>query len=207
MKDMLISRRRFLKTLTVITVSTGLGVTLLPSMLPAPHRIARKLYNYWLIIDTSPGSLDTHTLQTLLTAAETLLNIPVEKRHYEDFFRWHAENLGGFKDIYSRITVVLDRSARQFHRNKFIDCNAAEKHKIIGKALNLRKSKVLKFWTGIFDKNWLLFEPYFVRPVHKLFTETDALILLGYDSWPGKPRGLVRYTQKPTGTGIVENQK
>jgi hypothetical protein len=49
----------------------------------------------------------------------------------------------------------------------------------------------------VFRRDWLRFEKYIVRQILALFSQTDGWVLLGYESWPGTPRGLESYTRAP----------
>jgi hypothetical protein len=51
---------------------------------------------------------------------------------------------------------------------------------------------------AVFDREWLRFDQYIVRDILLLFLRTDAWTSLGYEAWPGTPRGLERYTQAPS---------
>jgi len=50
---------------------------------------------------------------------------------------------------------------------------------------------------NLYDRSWIRFEQYVVREILALFVRTDGWVLLGYETWPGTPRGLDSYTQPP----------
>ncbi len=160
--------------------------------------------NDWLLIPrlqpAPPGPLAEPVLQRLLSAAETLLAVPVKTNHYEDFFRWHAETLPGYKALYEQFVSTLDQAARPLAECDFSECEAPIRTRILAKAFQVRDtdSSFQRLRTAMFDRDWLLYDQYIVREVFLLFANTDALLLLGYEAWPGTPRGLDNYTQPPT---------
>jgi hypothetical protein len=192
------SRRQFLRLFVVTAGGAAVAETVVTQW---PYRLVRAWYNRLtepvLAADTLPGPLHVHTLETLLAVTETVLEARIEQRHYADFFQWYAENIQGYKDFYERVTVQLDRFARQSARQTFSACDTVGRQEILRQALAHHRSRLHRLWTGIFAPDLLLFERYLIAPIVELFASTDAWILLGYAHWPGQPRGLHRYTQAP----------
>ena len=147
--------------------------------------------------DTSAGPLRPHALQTLVSATETILGKNLNKSRYEDFFRWYAENIRGYKVFYEGFTDNLDNKAKWFGVSDFIGSDEAVKRRILEMIFQNRKGRLQNIRAGIFERNGLLAYNYFRKPILILFSKTDAWILLGYASWPGTPRGLDKYTNAP----------
>jgi hypothetical protein len=145
--------------------------------------------------DTPTGSLEDRVLQTLMSTTKALAGLPVELAHYEDYFRWHAETVPGYKTLYERFAATVERSAGC----NFSDCDIETQRKILASAFETRTSpgRLDRLRRGVLDRDWLLYDEYVVREILALFARTDAWILLGYDAWPGMPRGLESYRQLP----------
>ena len=200
---MLISRRSFLKIFVVAASSVAVAymvVQSLPAWLLTPIRVLHRRLMFPVLEDAPTGVLNPLTLRVLLAMTETLTGTRVELSHYEDFFRWHAENRRGYKALYERFAVTLDQSARQAAGCNFVGCNENIRRKILEKASQVGST------TGIYGKvrrrvlarDWVLFDQYIIRSILLVFARTDAWVLLGYESWPGTPRGLDRYTYPPS---------
>lgn len=198
------SRRKFLK-LFITAVGGGLAGYGAFRYLSGqfPDRIW--ILNSWLtepsLAETPPGAVDEHALQILMIAAQTLLGVSIEEAHYETYFRWRSENLPGYKSLYEKFATGLDRAAQDLAGCDFIACEADSRYTLLEKAFEVRDraGRLEEIRLGLFDREWLRFDRYIVREIFSLFARTDALILLGYDAWPGLPRGLDRYTQLPAG--------
>ena len=113
---MLLSRRRFLRLSVVVTV--GAMTVLMVAQSAKAWLLAqfRVLYARLLspeLEDAPTGPLSAGALNTLLMATGALAGVPVQIAHYEDFFRWRAENLRGYKTLYERFATALDRHARR----------------------------------------------------------------------------------------------
>jgi hypothetical protein len=152
-------------------------------------------------LEESPtGSLSPRTLGTLLLATSALAGVPVQPAHYEDFFRWRAENLRGYKTLYEQFAAALDRRARQSVGCGFAECSQPMQQQILARLPQVRSATTrwAKVRVAVLEREWLLFDRYIVRNILLLFYKTDAWTLLGYEAWPGTPRGLDRYTQAPS---------
>lgn len=158
-----------------------------------------KLYHWLKIPDlekTPTGPLSDYALRTLLAATEALLAFPVSVDHYADFFRWHAENLNGYRTLYEGFAVTVSRSARHSFGRDFVECDRAARQQILSAVFRSRRLGLVgTLRTAILDRNWQLFDYHIVRPVMRLFAHTDAWRLAGYEAWPATPRGLERYRQ------------
>jgi len=155
------------------------------------------------LIDAPTGSLTAQTLSVLLATTEALLHDtpPKEMSHYEDFFRWHAEHLSGYKRLYEQFAATVDQIARKSSNITFADNDIVTRKKILAMVAPASSDSLLgklgKFQIVLFGKEQLLFYNHIVHEIFRLFARTDALILVGYEAWPGQPRGLDNYRQLP----------
>jgi TAT (twin-arginine translocation) pathway signal sequence len=82
-----ISRRGFLKILLVATGGAAVAALVLRGSLRGlSHQLANPT-----LAKTAIGPLSGHTVTTLLATTEAFLGSPIEKAHYEDFFRWESQ--------------------------------------------------------------------------------------------------------------------
>ncbi len=194
-------RRDFLKIL-LVTAGGATAVSIVGFGGPL-----RSSYD-WLAfpgLDNTPtGPLNEQTLKALLATTEVLADNPVEKTHYERFFQWRSENLRGYKNLYERFLRTVNDSARRSHGCDFAECEVATRRRILERSFQVRNasSRLEKVRIGVLERDWVQFDEYIVREVLSLFARTDAWIALGYDAWPGMPRGFVRYRQAPRQDGI-----
>jgi hypothetical protein len=199
---MILSRRGFLK------LSIGVAIGAMTAILAARHAQAwllapfRALYARLLspgLEDTPTGPLSEAVLNTLLAATRALAGVPVQIAHYEDFFRWRAENLRGYTTLYEQFAAALNRRARRLHGCDFIHCSQQMQQQILVTLPQVRSADTR--WHGmrvaVLEREWVRFDQYIVQSILLLLYRTDAWPLLGYEAWPGTPRGLERYTQAP----------
>jgi hypothetical protein len=199
---MLLSRRGFLKL--SVGVAVGATTALLAAQraktwLLAPFRV---LYTRLLspgLEDAPTGPLSAGALNTLLVTTGALAGVPVQIAHYEDFFRWRAEHLRGYKALYEQFAAALDRRARQSVGCDFVDCSRQMQQKMLKELPQVRSTNARwhRVRVAVLEREWLRFDQYIVHDILLLFLRTDAWTLLGYEAWPGTPRGLERYTQAP----------
>jgi hypothetical protein len=200
---MLLSRRRFLRLSVVVAVG---AITVLMAAQSAKAWLLapfRALYARLLspeLEDAPTGPLSTGALNTLLVTTGALAGVPVQIAHYEDFFRWRAENLRGYKTLYEQFAAALDRRARRSVGCDFVDCSRQMQQKMLEELPQVRSANTrwhrVRF--AVFEREWLRFDQYIVHDILLLFLRTDAWTLLGYEAWPGTPRGLDLYTQAPS---------
>jgi hypothetical protein len=163
----------------------------------------RALYSRLLspgLEDAPTGPLSAGALNTLLVVTRALVGVPVQIAHYEDFFRWRAENLRGHKALYEQFTAALDRRARRAVGGNFADCSRQMQQKILETLPQVRSADTRwhRVRVAVLERDWVRFDQYIVWSILLLFYRTDAWTLLGYEAWPGTPRGLDRYTQAPS---------
>jgi hypothetical protein len=203
---MLLARRGFLKLSLVGAIGAFAALVTAQRATGWPLTLMRALYHRLLspsLGDAPTGSLSTGALGTLLAATRALIGLRVEMAHYEDFFRWRAENLLGYKDLYEQFAEALDRHASRLVGCNFSDCGRQVQQKILEKLPHTRNATTRwqRVRIAVLERKWLAFDQHILRDILLLFYRTDAWTELGYDAWPGMPRGLDRYTQAPRGRG------
>jgi hypothetical protein len=162
-------------------------------------RWIRNLYQRFVSVggstDQSRASVDQHVLKSLLAVTEALLDVEVEMNHYENYFRWRLENIPGYKSLYENFIRSLDEEAQNITGENFVSSNKSFRQRCLQNRLqeNRRKKVIL----GILWKDELQYETNIAREIFRLFADTDAWLSLGYESWPGTPRGLADYTKRP----------
>jgi hypothetical protein len=199
----ILSRRRFLRLSVVVAV--GAMTALIAAQYAKAWLLAsfRALYVRLLapgLEDAPTGPLSAGALNTLLVMTEALAGVSLQIAHYEDFFRWRAENLRGYKALYEQFAAALDRRARRSVGCNFVDCSRQMQQKMLEELPQVRGPNPVwhRVRVIVLEREWLRFERYIVDDILLLFLRTDAWTLLGYDAWPGTPRGLGRYTQAPS---------
>jgi hypothetical protein len=194
------TRRTLLRTAAVIVGGASVAILGLRRWNPRGQAAARRLYARLTAAEiepTAPGLLDAEVTHTLLAVTTTLVDIPIEPSHYEDFFRWRASSLRGYASLYEKLTTRLDEKAGQIGQASFIDCDAATRRRILAAVLPSKKRTYVGFLRGIIDSDLPRFDIYVVREILQLFNRTDSWTRLGYESWPGTARGLDLYTRAP----------
>lgn len=200
---MILSRRRLLQ----LSVVGAVGATTFlvaaysaKAWLWAPLRALYARLRSPGLEDAPTGPLSVETLNALLAATTALAGVPVQLAHYEDFFRWRAENLRGYKALYEQFAATLARRARRAVGCAFVDCSQQMQQKVLEERPQLRSGDTR--WhqarVAVLEREWLRFDQYVVRDILLLFLRTDAWTSLGYEAWPGTPRGLEHYTQAPS---------
>jgi hypothetical protein len=194
-----IPRRRFLGLIGITGVAAVLGAWFF--RLPAQGigqltalrgRLRPRLH------PTPPGPLSRGALEVLEAATGTLVDMSVDLARYSVFFTWRAANLPGYRDLYERFAAVLNDGARSATGRRFVECDVGTRRRLL-QNVQLDSRGVHAAVRVVTDRQWLRFEQYIVRQVLELFARTDAWVLLGYEAWPGTPRGLSAYRQPPPG--------
>ena len=173
---MILSRRQFLRLSVVVTggaVTALIAAQSAKAWFLAPFRA---LYYRLLspgLEDAPTGPLSARTLNALLMATRALAGVPVQIAHYEDFFRWRAENLLGYKALYEQFAAALDSRARRSVGCDFIDCSPQMQQKILEKVPEVRSASTRwdKVRVSVLERDWLLFDRYIVRDILLLFFE------------------------------------
>jgi hypothetical protein len=178
---MRVSRRAVIRLLAAAAAGVGAGGFGLAAVL-------RKLAGPPALEEAPPQALSAETLAALLAATRAVANERIDAAHYAAFFRWRAEHLRGHAALYERFRLAADRLAGC----EFARCPVAAQQAIIQRAFRARAAAGT--WrVRLLERDWVLYDRYIVRDVLALFARTDAWVLLGYEAWPGTPRGLQRY--------------
>jgi hypothetical protein len=200
---MILSRRRFMRLAVVSAVGATtalLAAYSAKAWLRAPLRTLYARLRSPGLEDAPTGPLSVGALDTLVAATTALADVPVQLAHYEDFFRWRAEHLRGYKALYEQLAAALAGRASRAAGCDFVECSREMQQKILEERPQLRSGNSVwrKARVAVLEREWLRFDQYIVRDILLLFLRTDAWISLGYEAWPGTPRGLERYTQAPS---------
>lgn len=186
-------RRRFLR----IVLAAAAGATAIGFVaVRFPYATLRERY-YRLSTDVSPGPVGAGVLRTLMAATVALIGAPFERSHYEDLLSWRAANISGHRGLYERLAAMLDRLAMAAGRKPFADLDIEARRRIVDPLSRLQEHRLRELWAAVFSRDRLLFGRHITQPVLALYARTDAWIQLGYDAWPGRPRGVERYLRAP----------
>jgi len=190
---MALSRRRFLGigiVLSAAAASWGASRAL---------AVADRQRAALLLPDAPTGVLPAPVVAALVAAAEGVPGYPIEPSHYAEYYCWRAEHLRGYRDLYEGFRVAADRDARRLAGRAFAECAPALRRRILARAARARDPRGA--WNALradlFDRPWALYDRYVLGETLALFARTDAWALIGYDGWPGIPRGLDRYLHAP----------
>jgi hypothetical protein len=197
-----LSRRRFLQAVVVLaglSIAGALAMSRWGAGLgPFLRSRLRGLLAAPALGNAPPGPLPEGVLGALLVTTQTLVDAQVETAHYAAFFRWRAETLRGYRALYERFAAVLDRAARDAHERDFVSCGPARRREILRQIdPTPAAGRLSRLYALAFRRESLRFEQYVFRQILALFSETDGWVWLGYESWPGTPRGLQSYTKAP----------
>ena len=186
-----LSRRTFLGILSAGAAVAGASVL---GVLRAARTVARRL-GPPVVADAATGELSANQLRTLLAAAAAVAGAPIRQEHYAAFFRWRAARTRGHLRLYERFCEAVDRAARGVEGVAFAGSSLETQHRILDRAFRARADAAVPgpWLRRLREYDWQLYERHILREVLALFAATDAWLLLGYDAWPGTPRGLDRY--------------
>ena len=191
-------RRRFL---TLAGVAAGVAIS--STSLQPPRQFAKDQLRGFLGSlrhpdPTTTGELDPFDLGVLMAVTTALLPDNIERTHYEDFFRWRAENLPGYQDLYSKFVAELEQQARQLGVLGFVERDSDIQMTLINKVIPKdedRPGRVEELKRLAFDRDRWLFKEYIFNDILQLFARTDAVKMMGYQYWMGQKRGLETYRQ------------
>jgi hypothetical protein len=148
--------------------------------------------------DAVQGPVPEAVVRALVAATQGLVDTEIETTHYAAFFRWRAEMLRGYRALYERFVAQLDRAARETGALDFSSCETARRRAILQRIdVAGPAGRVSRLHALVFRRESLRFKKYILDEVLELFSRTDGWVLLGYESWPGTPRGLQSYTKAP----------
>jgi hypothetical protein len=184
-----LSRRHFLTFISLVAGVSAAGVLQRWGV----GKLASDIYEALAHPDLQgepEGLLGEGAVRALLATTTVLLAAEADTEHYAEFFRWRSENISGYRSLYERFAVVVDGAARKTGKHDFAGCDLAVRRKILQ---GLKPGT----YALVFERDGLRFEKYIFQEIVALFSKTDAWIWLGYETWPGTPRGLQAYTKAP----------
>ncbi len=124
---------------------------------------------------TADASIEKSWASILWSASDALIGFPLPAHdHYENFLGWRFANVPPYRDVYLKLATTLESRARKETGKPFVAGDAATRARLVADVCD---------HTADFDT-------YFRGEVLALFAKTDALVLLGYDSWAGQARGF-----------------
>lgn len=199
-----LSRRQFLAAGVAVTGAV-LGVSLAmqgrKTWWLAPARWGyHRLTQIPMLPTATPAPLDMPVQETLAAATKALLEVPVEIKHYIEYFDWHAENLPGYRRLYVKFHKAVEKASYERCGQAFSRCDAASQRALLEREFldRLPQSHTDRLWEATANRSWtLLVDRYLFREILELFARTDVWQLLGYQGWPGIPRGLDNYRRPP----------
>lgn len=154
-------------------------------------------------LPTAPsGPLSAETTVALRALVEAIfIAYPVDIDRYQRYYEFHAEKIAGYRQIYMQFTAELDRSARWVYRRSFADCSASDRRQLLKPWWNVPQSRQEEIISAVLQgTTWMQISQYVLQETLRLFMNTDAWIIIGYDGWPGMARGLQAYLQPPAET-------
>jgi hypothetical protein len=193
-----ITRRKFLKIFAVAAGAVGSGIYVFSSSGESVISLLDRVKEGILLPEfreDETGALDDRTLNILLKTAEAVTFPSIDNKHYEDFYKWRSENLKGYRSLYINYALSTDIISQQKYGRTFLDCSIDDCASMISEMIPDGKLEKLRF--SFFHREWILYYKYIFHETLSLFAATDAWKLLGYESWPGRARGLRRYRNLP----------
>jgi hypothetical protein len=143
---------------------------------------------------TGRKPLSEETGRTLVAMAEALAGYSPLQGDYLGYYRWRAENVDGFAQLYENFAGLLRQSSRKTKQADFVDCSLLVRRDVVQALRPYRQKR--NWWSrlsiAVSERSWLLFqaEAFLIQETLIKFCLTDAWLLLGYDSWPGSARGF-----------------
>lgn len=189
---MTLSRRQFLSALVGVTAA---AVSLGPPVIYQMFQRARRIP----LPEAPPGPLPDDTAAVLRALVEALfIAHPVDIERYLRYYSFHAEKIPGYRQVYTQFAKELEWTARWIYRRSFVECSKPERRQVLQPWWSLPQSRQDEITAAIFRGTvWMQNSQYVLRETLQLFMNTDAWIIVGYEAWPGMPRGLEVYLQPP----------
>ncbi len=159
-----------------------------------------------LVFDPQVGELDETTLKTLIAFVHTYIGLYGGTAHYESYFRWRSENLPEYRSTYQAFALVLDEAALSRNGTSYIEADPTIQQEIQTYTLHLPQLESSLTNPVISNENsealtpaeqqlWLRFHTMVLGEIIHVFLNTNAWVMLGYENWPGQPRGLENYVR------------
>jgi hypothetical protein len=147
----------------------------------------------------APGPVSPATLNTVVAAAAAIIAKPIERSHYAEYFRWRAEHLPRYRAVYEGLAADVDRAARRAVGCAFAACGDGVRARLLAPAERARSGRTPLdlSWRRSAGRRWVTYNTMVFDEALALFAGTDAWTLIGYEGWPGTPRGLDHYRHAP----------
>lgn len=180
------SRRKFLRNLAGVTaVAAGIG--------SAGWFVQRQAQPLTVVVPNPPDidRFDERTIAVLMRLVEAVfINYPPRSMdHYQTHLQWRADNIDGHAAYYARVAVKLHEQALSQFGLGFVGASLNDRRTIIDDDLAQYVESSTNLPTEGTDIRALLDD------LLRYYMHTDAYLLVGYDSWPGLPRGLTSYRE------------
>lgn len=161
------------------------------------RRVKQNLHSrvYALPTGSAPGPLDATVLETLVTAVVALLDMPVERTLYADFYSRRSASLPGHRELYQRAATQLDQASNKRTGENYLSTKAVIHGPLAREVLLFDRpmGKASELWYAVTARDHFLFDRYIARAAFDLFAHTELYVHLGYPTWPGTPTGVESY--------------
>jgi hypothetical protein len=138
--------------------------------------------------------MDAVTADAITALPEALVDRPLERARYEDFYRFRAENVPGYHTLYAHFAAAADSKSEALFSKRFSDATYAERRAVLDELHQPRDRRVRV--RPLFDPWPGRYQRFLIRETLALYDDTDAWLELGYGAWPGMPR-TIAFMQVP----------
>jgi len=125
--------------------------------------------------DAALRPLSERTLHTLRTTVRAVIGHDVDLAAYEDYFAWRALHIPGAGARCEAFADTAEKLARDEHESSFAFCSEGTQSRVLARLFHEPEHRSVR------------------DDILKRFARTEAWIAIGYDSYPGMPRGLDDY--------------
>ncbi len=177
-----LTRRRFIAIAALAAASMSAGAAW----------TQRRAVKRWLLHAppdrSAPGPLSLRAEVVLRAAVPALLGEPIDPAHYVSGFQWRAARLPGHRERVERFAEHLDAGARRFRKRGFEELTRAQQQRLLADVRPLHGWR--RVWRSVSDHDRARDAEQVVGGMLATFASTDAWVRLGYEAWPGTPRGI-----------------
>lgn len=152
-------------------------------------------------IPTEPGALDGETRATLAAMVAAYVGTGNGgTTHYAPFFDWQAANVPEQRRRFTLFARTLNLAADDLNGTSYAAAPLEVQRDILRDGMGVPLPDSMWFDPQAAtaepeedDALWLEFNRHIIAEMVKIFLQTNALIMLGYNFWPGQPAGLDEY--------------
>ncbi len=150
-----------------------------------------------------PGELSPEVSQNLQALVDAFVGENSGSiSHYAPVFDFRARYLPDYRETYTLLSETLDLAAQDIAGQPYRDAPRDVREAILYDGLGVVSPESTRFsitpaQDTPADDLWLRFNQQVIGEILNVYMETNAMILLGYDRWPGQPRGLDAYMLPP----------